>query len=88
MWLTKLKQLGGLCEVLQLVNNSFPLPLLPLHHSPPSPVSLFQIKNVVITEQMNLLTPKLDLRDDDISDVRQCFTHVHEHVLIQIFLRL
>lgn len=68
--------------------TTFPLPLLPLHRSPPSPVSLFQISNVVITEQMNLLTPRLDLRDDDISDVRQCFTHVHEHVIVQIILHL
>ncbi len=52
---------------------SFPSP--PLFPTPP--VSFSQMRNVVITEQMNLLTPQLDLWDADISDVRQCFTHVH-----------
>lgn len=54
--------------------------------SPPPPTMLFPqpplpliwgMLGLVITEQMNLLTPKLDLWDGDISDVRQCFTHVH-----------
>lgn len=46
----------------------FPQPPLPL---------IWDMLGLVITEQMNLLTPKLDLWDGDISDVRQCFTHVH-----------
>lgn len=43
---------------------------------PRLPFLFSQMRNVVITEHKNLLTPKLDLWEGDIGDVRQCFTHV------------
>lgn len=46
-------------------------------------LSFSQMRNVVITEQMNLLMPKLDLWEGDIGDVRQCFTRVRVY-LVQI----
>lgn len=53
-----------------------PPPPTMLFPQPPLPL-IWGMLGLVITEQMNLLTPKLDLWDGDISDIRQCFTHVH-----------
>lgn len=60
--------------------QQFPPPpplFFPFLPTAPSLPLIWDMLGLVITEQMNLLTPKLDLWDSDISDVSQCFTHVH-----------